>query len=153
MAYWRFEAIRRLVKEICPNSSIDPWLRFRPIVEEFNANRARTLHNDGDVTVDESMSAYQPRLDKFGGLPNISFIKRKPKPLGTEFKTMCDTETGVMKFMEIQEGKEIMRVKPFAVELGVTSGCVARMASACALGSTILGVSWLGSVKVYVFFC
>ncbi len=83
MAYWRFEAIRRLVEEICPTSSLDPWSRFRPIVEEFNANRAKTLHNGGDVTVDESMLAYQPRLDKFGGLPNISFIKRKPKPRGT----------------------------------------------------------------------
>jgi hypothetical protein len=35
---------------------------------------------------------------------------------------MCDTETGVMKFMEIQEGKDAMRSKPFVVELGVTSG-------------------------------
>ncbi len=68
MAYYRFESIRRLIKEICPNSSLDPWLRFRPIVYEFNANRAKTMHNDGNVTMDESMSAYQPRLDKFGGL-------------------------------------------------------------------------------------
>jgi hypothetical protein len=82
---------------------LDPWLLFRPIVDEFNANRAKTPHSDGDVAIDESMSAYQPRLDKFGGIPNISFIKRKSKPLGIQFKTMCDTETSVMKFMEIQE--------------------------------------------------
>ena len=58
MAYWRLKAIRRLVKEICPNSSLDPWLRFHPIVNELYkyANRAKTMHNDGDVTVDESMS-------------------------------------------------------------------------------------------------
>ena len=148
MAYWRFEVIRRLVKEICPSSSLDPWSRFRPLVEEFNANRAKTIHSGGDVTADESISAYQPRLDKFGGLPNISFIKRKPKPLGTEFKTMCDTRTGVMKFMEIQEGKDAMRLKPFAFEFGVTTGCVARMAAACAPGTTMLGDSWFGNVKV-----
>eukprot|EP00873_Tetraselmis_striata_P006477 jgi/Tetstr1/426741/TSEL_001678.t1 len=37
--------------------------------------------------MDESMSAYQPRATKLGGLPNLSFIYRKPKPLGTEMKT------------------------------------------------------------------
>jgi hypothetical protein len=148
MTYWRFEAIRRLVKEICPSSSLDPWPRSRPLVEEFNTNRAKNLHNGGDVTADESMSAYEPRLDKFGGLPNISFIKKKQKPIGTEFKTMCDTRTGVMKFMEIREGKEAMRQKPFANEFGVTTRCVARMTTACAPGATILGDSWSGSVKV-----
>jgi hypothetical protein len=133
---------------------LDPWLRFCPIVDEFNANRANTLHNDGGIIVDESTSAYQPRLDKFGGMPNIvSFIKRKPKPLGIEFKTMCDTETGVMKYMEIQEGKDAMRTKPFTDELGVTAGYVARMASACATYATMSGDSWFGSVKVYVFCC
>ena len=84
--------------------------------------------------MDESMSAYQPRLDKLGGLANISFIKRKPKPLGTEFKTVCDTETGVMKFMEIQEGKDGMRTKQFAAEFGVTAACTLRLASSCAPG-------------------
>ena len=148
MAYWRFKAIRRLAKEIGPTSSLDPWSRFRPIVEEFNANRAKTLHNGGDVTADESMSSYQPRLDTFGGLPNISFIKRKPKPLGTDFKTMGDTQTGAMKFIEIQEGKEAMRQKPFAYEFGVTTRCVARMATACAPGATMLGDFWFGNVKV-----
>jgi hypothetical protein len=74
---------------------------LRPLVEKFNANRAKTFHNGGDVTADESMSAYQPHLDKFGGLPNISFIKMKPTPLGTKVKTMCDIRTGVMMFMEI----------------------------------------------------
>ncbi len=123
---------------------------FRRIVDEFNAIRAKTLHNDGDASVDESMSAYRPRLDKFGGLPNISFIKRKLKPLDTEFKTMCDTESGVMKFMEIQQGEDAKRSKPFAVELGVTSCCVARMSSACATGATMMGGSWFGTIKVCV---
>ncbi len=57
MAHWRFKAIRRLVKEIYPSSSLDPWSRFRPIVDEFNDNPAKVLHNGGDVTLDESMSA------------------------------------------------------------------------------------------------
>ena len=148
MSEHRFCAIRRLIPKICSGSAIDPWLRFRPMIEAFNENRKRTVHSDGDATADESMSAWQPRLDKFGGLPNLSFIKRKPKPLGTEFKTVCDTKTGVMRFMEIQEGKEAMRALPLAREMGVTAACTLRLAESCAPGATLLGDSWFGSVKV-----
>ncbi len=91
MASWRFETIRRLLRDICPESSVDPWSRFRPMLDEYTANRREVLHSEGDSTLYESMSAYQPRLNKLGGLPKISFIKRIPKPLGTEFKTICDT--------------------------------------------------------------
>ena len=94
------------------------------------------------------MSAFQPRLDKLGGLPNIFFIKRKLKPLGTEFKTICDTETGVGKFIEVQEENEAMRVKERSISHGVTSGCTIRLANACSTITTILADSWLGSVKV-----
>ena len=122
MAAWRLETIRRLLRDICPESSVDPWSRFRPMLDEYNANRRDVLHSDGDSTLDESMSAYQPRLDELGGLPNIAFIKQKTKPLGTEFRTICDTETGVTKFMEVQEGKEAMQVKEYSNTHGGTSG-------------------------------
>ena len=58
-----------------------------------------------------------------------------------------------MQFMEIQEGKDAMRSKLFADELGVNSCCVARMSSACATGATMMGDSWFGSIKVCIFFC
>jgi len=118
------------------------------MLDEYNANRREVLHSDGDSTLDESMSAYQPRLNKLGGLPNISFIKRKPQPIGTEFKTICDTETGVMKFKEVQEGKEAMRLKEYSITHGVTSGCTIRLAQACSPGTTVFGDSCFGSGKV-----
>jgi hypothetical protein len=31
------------------------------------------------------MSAFRPRTTKLGGLPNISFVMRKPEPLGKLF--------------------------------------------------------------------
>eukprot|EP00957_Ditylum_brightwellii_P075139 5710163-Ditylum_brightwellii.AAC.1 len=37
-------------------------------------------------TLDESMSVWRPQTTKTRHLPNISFIERKPEPLGTEFK-------------------------------------------------------------------
>eukprot|EP00873_Tetraselmis_striata_P002117 jgi/Tetstr1/422381/TSEL_013221.t1 len=75
------------------------------------------------ITFDEAMSAYQPRSTKTGGLPNISFIKRKPEPLGTEGETACDCATGVMIHFEIHEGGDAMRLKEHGPELGVTAPC------------------------------
>ena len=46
-------------------------------------------------------------------MPNISFIARKPKPLGTEFKTIVDGLAGQIIWMEIQEEKELMSRKEF----------------------------------------
>ena len=94
------------------------------------------------AVLDESMSAWKPRADKLGGLPNISFVMRKPKPLGTEFKTAVDADTGIMIYMEIQEGKDPMRGKEHAPELGVTSACVLRVvATVVQPGATVCGDS------------
>ena len=41
----------------------------------------------GDILVmDESMSAWGPQTTTTGGLPNISFVQRKPEPLGIEYE-------------------------------------------------------------------
>ena len=46
---------------------------------------------------------------KEGGLPHISYVIRKPEPLGTEFKTAADPATSIiMLALEIQEGKPAM---------------------------------------------
>eukprot|EP00873_Tetraselmis_striata_P020718 jgi/Tetstr1/440982/TSEL_029250.t1 len=85
------------------------------MVEDFNRNMMMLMLIMGVwITVDEAMSAYQPRTTKFDGLPNISFIKRKPKLLGTEGKTTCDYETSVMIHFEIQKGRDAMRLKGHA---------------------------------------
>eukprot|EP00873_Tetraselmis_striata_P019277 jgi/Tetstr1/439541/TSEL_027970.t1 len=77
------------------------------------------------------------------GLPNISFIKRKFKPLGTEGKTACDCATGIMIHFEIQEGRDAMRLKEHAPELDVAAACTMRMAERSApAGATLLGDSW-----------
>ena len=46
------------------------------------------------------------RTTKTGDLPNISYVLRKPEPLGTEFKNVVDGMTGNMLWLELQEGKE-----------------------------------------------
>ena len=125
---------------------------LRPTVEDFNAVRLeKILHGRRPIlTADESMSSHRHRKDATGGLPNVSYIYRKPKPLGTEFKAVADAETEVMH-MEIQKGKDPMRKKPFSNELGVCTGCTVRLTEAvCATEEKrcMLGDSWFGSVNV-----
>ena len=58
-------------------------------------------------------------------MPNISYIHRKPEPLGTEFKCIVDGFSGIMLLMEIQEGKKRIKMKEFS-NLGGTAACTTR---------------------------
>ena len=62
------------------------WNQIMPLVDGFNKNRRRTVAASSTITLDEAMSAFQPRTTQTSTLPHLSYIKRKPKPLGTEFK-------------------------------------------------------------------
>ena len=84
------------------------------------------------------MCAWRPRQTKLGNLPNISYIIRKPEPLGTEFKTVCCPITGVMTYMEIQRGKEGMKNMRLQGTLGATAACTVRCAEGAHQGSTQL---------------
>lgn len=74
------------------------------------------------------MSAYQPRSTKLGDLPHLSFIKRKPRSLGTEFKSSADGVTGIMLWLEIQEGNSRMKSRAFVGALGANAACALRIA-------------------------
>jgi hypothetical protein len=72
----------------------DPWHMVLLLVDGYNANRRGWLAASVRKTLDESMCAYRPRTSKTGGWPNISYILRKPEPLGTEFKVIACSVTG-----------------------------------------------------------
>ena len=107
-----FEAIKKaapwaLANEADQNS--DLWWMCRRGVFEYNRNRACTIQPGDAFLGDESMSAWSPTASATGGLPHLSYVERKPEPLGTEFKNICSELLGVLLFMEIQEGKDPMR--------------------------------------------
>jgi hypothetical protein len=81
--------------------------------------------------LDESMSSYRPRTTATGSLPNISFIFRKPEPLGTEFKCAACPIIDTMKCLEIQRGAKPMRVAKYSAEHGCTSEFSLRLFEAC----------------------
>ena len=98
------------------------------------------------------MSAFRPRTTKTGGLPNLTYLARKPEPLGTEFKTVCCGVSGLMVHMEIQRGKDGMKEARYNRSHGATAGCTRRLAEATNLDEysrvdIIQGDAWFGSVS------
>jgi hypothetical protein len=109
IAFHTSKIIRCLIihcKRVIQKFGLDPWVWFRNGVDDFNTNWRDVLHEGVYQAINKSMSGCKPRKEKLGGLPNITYIHRKPKPLGTELKTMCDCETCVMVYiMEVLKGK------------------------------------------------
>jgi len=106
------------------------WWRFQSAVDEFNEIHRTRILSGFWMIVDETMSAYRPRTSATGKLPNISYIFRKPEPLGkffpalpicfsiishslvgccvvpgTEFKSACCPITGVDCFGDTERGQ------------------------------------------------
>ena len=118
---------------------VDPWREVRTLVNGFNRNRAETVCPGWVLVIDESTSKWRGLGDWYElGMPHITKIPRKPEPVGAEIKDLCDGTTGIMLWLELMEGSEIMKKKPFC-EPGVLEG------TAMCLRAT---VPWHGSGRV-----
>ena len=49
------------------------------------------------------MSAIRFQTTSKGKLPHLSYMFRKPEPLGTEFKAVACSVTGYLLFIEVQK--------------------------------------------------
>jgi len=160
MKLYRFQQIKEYFPWYFTHPSVteanDPWFMISSFVNAFNKNRQRTVAASRRKTPDELMSSWKPRTTKLGGLPNISFILRKPKPLGTEFKAMACAKRRIMLHLEIQRGKDGMKPTKYFKEFGATAACTLRMVEATqgcgrnpedVLPSTISADSWFASKK------
>ena len=104
----------------------DPWGEVRPWIEGHNNKRLKELSPGTRLVADESMLPWHGNAGS-GGVPHLSFIKRKPHPLGVEVKTVCDCSTGVMMYCDLQEGKIRMQRKHYADKFPHTTACTARL--------------------------
>jgi hypothetical protein len=85
MAFHRFKIIHSFIKyckaEI-QKIGLNPWAWFRNGVDELNANRRNVPYQGVYQTMDESMSAYKPRKDKLGRLPEKLTFTASQSPRG-----------------------------------------------------------------------
>jgi len=162
MSRGRFEEYKKFFSYAFEgNKPDDPWNRIMGLVDGFNYNRKINVAASMKKVLDESMSAFQPRSTPNGGLPHFSFIKRKPRPYGIEFKVLvCGVtsklflhfiihklqynmyslcfviqSTEIMLYLEIQRGKVAMngaKYGKYADAIGPTAACVKRIIEATA---------------------
>jgi hypothetical protein len=106
----------------------DQWKPIRAFVDDFNATRARHIKPGWMLCVDESVSSWRGRDGTvLGGMPHVTKIKRKPRGVGLEMKDICDVMSGIMLRLELCEGKEVMREKPFQSEFGAGTASLLRL--------------------------
>lgn len=169
ISWHRFKSIKELLPfafyDRAAEAKGDPWYPISGFVDQFNKTRKLLIASGSVVTLDELMSPFQPRTTKTSLLPVLSWIFRKPKPLGTEYKNAADTLTQVTLFLEIQRGKQAMKQLPFFGEVGSTAACTLRLivgATHCGNANgnrrrvndeieprqLVVADSWFGSVRV-----
>lgn len=117
----------------------EPWVEVNWMIDGHNARRKKEFRCGSRITPDESMVTWTGNAGP-GGIPHLSFIRRKPKPLGAEFKSVCDGSTGLCMFLETQEGKIRMQRKLFCDSYPATTACTVRMCQKMGLSETALPV-------------
>ncbi len=133
----------------------NPWAQIDPWVKGYNDARLREVKPGSCVTPDETMLEWKGKSG-FGGLPHQSYIVRKPEPLGTEGKTLCEGTFGICIHFEVQKGKIRMARKRFVNTYGATTACTLRLCAAANLSEEhevpplarcVFADSWFASVK------
>jgi len=103
-----------------------PWEEVDYWVRAFNKNRREELVVGTDLTPDELMMAWKGKKGN-GGIPHLSFVERKPIPLGTEAKVVCEGSMGLCVFIELQKGKTTMARQKWCRNYKATTACTVRL--------------------------
>ncbi|KAF4136960.1 Transposase IS4, partial [Phytophthora infestans] len=131
----------------------DPWQAVRLLINSFNEQRKRVISPGAVLCVDECMSSWQGREEKYthDGIPHLTKIQRKPEGVGAELKSIGDGDTGILLGLDIMEGAQRQRQKAYNAEFGEGTAVVLRLAQPYAgSGRTVVADSAFASVKTLV---
>lgn len=113
--HWRSLAVLNYYKATDGdgNPNPDPWCFQSKYWARLRADRPTKIHAGWLITIDEMMCAWKGRVSKAayyvkGFLPHLSFVPRKPEPLGAEAKTLHCSKTRIMFGAEFEKGKAVM---------------------------------------------
>ena len=95
------------------------------------------------LVVDESMIQWAAECGA-----HLTYLPRKPTPLGIGIKCMVDHTSGIMLCADLLEGKGIDNKKEFVAEYGVATATTLRLVAPY-FGSArvVIADSWFGSYK------
>ena len=150
----RFSKIRAVFR--CgpsDDASLDAndWSFVENISDGFNAHMCEQITPGWLLGADESMCAWRGKVGKKDTkkCPHRMFVRRKPEPLGVEFKNIGDALSGIILFQEITKGKaEVVKPKYYSKEVGATAATTLRLSEPW-FGSNrvVAGDSWFASVR------
>ena len=135
----RFKKLRELMGMPFPKAEMqldatDPWRYSRAPVLAFNQRRWRLVVPSWLITGDEMMSAWTGAEGVDDGIgahykpiPFMSFVERKPEPLGAELKVAADGNVGCFLNLEIQEGADAHSKQEYFDEYGHTTAVSLRL--------------------------
>jgi hypothetical protein len=134
MARNRFEDIYKFLtlwNEALPEG--DHFFAVRKLFSAFAEQTKHSFAAGSRVCLDESMVPWLKRWT----CPGRIFVKGKPHPMGNEYRTMADCDTGIMLFAEIVEGRHKSKdyMPPFH-QLGPTCGLLYRAIDQCGLSGS-----------------
>jgi len=126
-----------------PATDADPFLPIRAFAEAVAKKAMESIVPGAVITIDESMGQYTGN-----NMPGQMVVPRKPIPVGREYHTACDVESGICIAMEMVEGQALDRQKEFVTALGVTTATTLRLTQPWwGTGRIFIGDSWFASVK------
>jgi hypothetical protein len=149
LRYWAFGP------EKCWGELLEkPWTEVQYWVQGFNKARRDELEVGTDLTPDEMMFAWRGKKGN-GGIPHLSLVERKPIPLGTELKCVCEGTFGLCMHLEIQTGKISMARKKWCRQYKATTACTVRLLDNMQVRATniegkkrcVFADSWFASVE------
>lgn len=125
------------------DQSADDFSKIREFFE-LCVSKWQAAYNPGTVlTADESMVFWVGT-----GSAHLTYLPRKPTPLGIMLKTICDASSGVMLGAEICESKEAMSDKKWVKQWGATTATTMRLVEPHAgKGRILIADSWFGSTR------
>ena len=95
------------------------------------------------LTADETMLAWEGMGDA-----HLTFMKRKPTPLGYCMRTTTCSLSGILLVCEFCEGKEVEQGKEFNDEWGAHTGATMRLVKNWFYtGRVVIADSWFGSFR------
>ena len=158
MIFKRWKALRSAMRfgpEDAPSLEQNPWCFVELMVEQFNKHMAEAICPGWLLTIDESMCAWRGKqgLNNPFKIPALSWVPRKPEPLGAELKTTACALSGLLLYVEICKGKATHSKQKFfeKVEQPHTTATTMRLVEDWfGTERAVYGDSWFASVKTAV---
>ena len=121
----------------------DPMQWFRKWLHSCNRQWRADWEPGTFLTVDETMVFWTGL-----GSAHLTYIPRKPSPLGIMVKVTCCSDSGVLLHAELVEGATVDARKEFVGTFKPTTTCTLRITKSWwGTGRVVIGDAWFGSVR------